>query len=119
MTEDALHREPAELAELADLALIHSTRLEVLAAAAWLQECPLDEVASTRMQRTLAERVPPAQQALGRLRAQSPLPGVVSSGRLRSVPRTGEGGGRQGVAPRAGAPLPHRCGWPGSLGGAS
>lgn len=116
MTEDALSAAPDELSELTDLALIHSTRLEVLAAAAWLQEWPLDEVAGTRMQQTLTERVPSAQQALGRLQAQSPLPGVVSSGRLRSVPHTGGTGGHQPVAPRAGAPLSHRAG---SLGSAS
>lgn len=121
MTDHVLSAESAESADLADLAVVHSTRLEVLAAATWLQEWPLDEVAAIRMQRALTERVPAAQAALSRLRAQSPLPGAVARGPagLRSVPRTGEGEGHQGVAPRAGAPLPHRRVRPGLLGGAS
>lgn len=64
---------------LADAALVHSVRLEVEAAAAGLQEWPLDTAAAARMRQALAERLQPAQQALSRLQSQSPLPGVVSA----------------------------------------
>jgi len=111
----------AEIAELADLALVHSVRVEVLAAAAVLQQHPLDDTATTRMQRALDERVPPAKLALTRLQTQQPLPGSVTRGSaaLRSVELPGEGGGHRDVAPRCGAPLVHRCSGPGLRGGAS
>jgi len=111
----------AEIAELADLALVHSVLIEVLDAAAVLQQHPLDDTATTRMQRALDERVLPAQLALTRLRTQQPLPGSVTRGPavLRSVGLSGEGGEYRDVAPRPGAPLAPRCSGPGLRGGAS
>ena len=111
----------AELAELADLALVHSVLVEVFDAAAVLQRHPLDDTAATRMQRALDERVPPAKRALTRLQTQQPLPGSVTRGpaALRLVERPGEGGEHRDVAPRPGAPLPHRCSGPSPCGGAS
>lgn len=111
----------AEIAELVDLALVHSVRVEVLTAAAVLQQHPLDGPAATLMQRALEERVPSAQLALRRLQDQQPLPGSVTRGPagLRSVDVTGGSGGYRDVAPRPGTPRPHRCPRPGSLGSAS
>lgn len=70
----------AEIAELADLALVHSVLVEVFDAAAVLQRHPLDDTAATRMQRALDERVPPAKRALTRLQTQQPPPGSVTRG---------------------------------------
>lgn len=118
MTNPALS---AEIAELADLALVHSVLVEVLDAAAVLQQHPLDDTATTRMQRALGEQLPPAKRALDRLQAQRPLPGSVTRGPagLRSVELSGEGGEYRDVAPRPGAPFPHRGSGPGCSGGAS
>lgn len=110
----------AEGAELADVALVHSVRLEVVAAAAGLQEWPLDDAAAVRMRQALTDRVPSARQALSRLQSQSPLPGGVVLGTprgLRPLPSLVQDTAQS--TPPAAGPGPARGGWPGPGGAAS
>lgn len=116
MTDPTLSTEGAALAVAA---LVHSARIEVVAAAAGLQEWPLDAAAAVRMRHVLTERVPSAQQALSRLQSQSPLPGVVAAvpRPLRAIP----GGAQQDTPPGTPDAADHTRpgGWPGSEGGAA
>lgn len=109
-----------EGAALADAALVHSARIEVVAAAAGLQEWPLDAAAAVRMRHVLAERVPSAQQALSRLQSQSPLPGevlAVAPRLLRALPGRAQQGAPLGTPDATDHTRPG--GWLGSEGGAA
>jgi len=80
MTDDEQLR-----AQLEDAALVHAVGTEISAAAAVLEQRPLDERAVARMRHVLADRIVPAQLALGRFHEQDPPPGVVSVPRVLRV----------------------------------